>query len=276
MKIILFIFLLSSYSLAIHRGESLNDHEKPEIWRLYAVPFGTIIDTPQDLITHSLEWCTAVAISNSQALSAAHCVYNLDQKSHYDVWLFQVGAFSNPIKVDKILSGNYKGSLEPASYDPQTRYHPDYIPGCRPGPVPLLNSQEPDLALLEFANGTFLTWSEINYEYHPKIGDEVEFWGHGERNNSLIGSSRLRANITEESLSRAKTKIESFNLQRLGFSSPLLSKWADIGDSGGPVYYKNQLIAILSTMEEKCESETGHDYSILNTATRASLIQMLK
>lgn len=276
LRLLLLLLILSPQAFAIHRGESLPDSAKPEVWRLYAVPQGTQIEKPQDLVTFASEWCTAVAISDSQALTAAHCAFNPESQSVYDVWLLQAGSTPIPIVARQILTGRYKGSNEPGTYDPNTRYHPDYIPGCRPGPVPLFQSAEPDIAVLMFNPKTFSKWSLINFDYKSKVGDQLEYWGHGERNNSLVSSSQLRASIHAGSLSVGHARVESNNSQRIGFSNGLMSNWADIGDSGGPVYFQGELIAVLSTMEEKCESETGHDYKILNTATFARFIDQFK
>lgn len=60
-------------------------------------------------------------------------------------------------------------------------------------------------------------------------------------------------------ISNQRLAIRTENLALTAFAAP--------GDSGGPVFYKNQFIGILNTVEESCETLYGEDYGIINSVT---------
>lgn len=211
-----------------------------------------------------LSRCSGVVISDSQVLTAGHCVVDVDNKLSAVV-LATVeendGSFRF-VEALKVVTP-YRHETFPDE-DPSAP-----VPGCSARMKPVVQSATPDLAIVRFAVGTFYKKAEINLLYAPEIPDAVEFFGFGSHDSSFSLQSPTLP-LKSDDLRRASNQIWRFNSQRLSFLATGNQNFADQGDSGGPVFVRGKLVGILSTESEKCETELGSDYGIQNTAMRLS------
>jgi hypothetical protein len=261
------LIFLSSISLAVHQAPPVHDLERPEVIRLYSLNENTYKNL-QSFANEYNNWCTAVAISDSQALTAGHCLFPELSDLELEPYYVQITPNGNA-HVVKALSfkTDYKREKFDYPYDPNIRYHEGYVKGCQKGPIPLFETRKRDFAIVDFPKGTFTKWWEVDFKNPLKIGDQVEFWGYGVKFNSFVRSP-MSPNLKSGALGRGMAIISQINGQRVGFETPVEGQWADSGDSGGPVLRDGKVVGIMATRHEKCETPEGSDYMILNTATR--------
>lgn len=258
---------LSSLTWAIRNGEPLLDQDRPEVVRLYSIHKDENFSL-EALRSTYVNWCSAVAISDQVLLTAGHCLFPEDSDLRLQPYAVQYQS-SGQIRTVKALDfwTSYRRESYAFPYDPETSYHPDYVKGCRPGPVPLVNSPEPDIAFVQFPPGTFQSWWPVDLESSVQIGDGVEYFGFGFTKDSFTVTP-MGPDLEDGALRRAENKVVRESAQRIAFWNPPELSWADSGDSGGPILRKGQVVAIMATRHEKCETPFGEDYKIMNTATR--------
>ncbi|MFN8792459.1 MAG: trypsin-like serine peptidase [Bdellovibrionales bacterium] len=265
---VLFLILgLSSLSSAIRNGEPLLDQARPVVVRLYSVhkdesfSLGTLRSV-------YVNWCSAVAISDQVLLTAGHCLFPENSDVRLQPYAVQYQSDGKPRTVKALdFWTSYRRESSAFPYDPETAYHPDYVKGCRPGPVPLVNSPEPDVALVQFPPGTFQAWWPVDLESSVQIGEAIEYFGFGFTKDSFTVTP-MGPDVENGALRRATNQVVRESPQRIAFWNPPESSWADSGDSGGPILRKGRVVAIMATRHEKCETQFGEDYKIMNTATR--------
>jgi hypothetical protein len=259
--------LWNSIALAVHKAPGIHDLDRPEVVRLYSLMPG-VFKGLQSFISEYNNWCTGVAISDDQVLTAGHCLFPDLSDVRLEPYYVQVPK-SGSAKIIKALrfKTSYKRESFEYPYDPNIRYHEGYVKGCQKGPLPLFQTKEIDLAVVTFPQGTFSHWWEVDSVRPLEIGDEVEFWGFGVKFNSFVRAP-MWPDLQSGALGQGRAVITQGNAQRVAFETAVEGPWADSGDSGGPLLRDGKVVAIMATRHEKCETPEGGDYVILNTATR--------
>lgn len=140
--------------------------------------------------------------------------------------------------------------------------------GCSPGPKPLAFTKTPDVSLLLFPAKTSARWVDVSLNYAPKIEDKINYFGYGTEYSPFDGSGMLL--VKNPRLRSGSSQVWRISAQRVGFVSEIMKPFAADGDSGGPVFVNNKLVGVMSTISERCETQFGEDYAILNTATLLS------
>src|SRR5262249_14369574 len=132
-------------------------------------------------------------------------------------------------------------------------------------------SKTVDLGVVVFPPHTAKAFAMLDNIKAPALSDAVEFFGAGSLDNPFFDlTSLLDSNMDplDPRLTSGRNKIWRVSEQRFAFRAPDGETFAARGDSGGPVYRNGNLIGILSTIEQSCETKFGEDYSILNSAIR--------
>ncbi|MFN9067551.1 MAG: trypsin-like serine protease, partial [Bdellovibrionales bacterium] len=73
-QILITLSTLSPFASAVHRAVEIHDFERPEVVRLYSLMPGIFKDI-QSFKDEYNNWCTGVAISDSEVLTAGHCLF---------------------------------------------------------------------------------------------------------------------------------------------------------------------------------------------------------
>lgn len=219
-----------------------------------------------DLLTISLaklsqhEICTGVAISDTELITAGHCVRSESAEA----------LFVSLVHWDKVLE-RYR-LIHPLShvafYD--QRDDQPINPGaiCPKYPYVLPNAHFADLAIIKFRPFTFSKWHRISQRRDILTnGATITFYGYGISENPFFGSSRLLLQRETPKLRKGRAKIWEVVQQRMGWLSFLHESYAADGDSGGPVFFQDQLIGNINSVSEYCSDATGSDYAILNTVS---------
>lgn len=248
----------SQKSFAIINGKEMSPLEKPEVIRLLL--FTT--DDSGKVDPNLEDSCSGVAISDSLVLTAGHCVAKADHSGNYKLALhrflkngipeviFATNAYTEYIPEDlqKLIDEQNKGAI---------------VPGCVAKAKPIIETKTPDIALVRFPSNTFSKWANINATKHLDVNDSVQFYGYGivfEGMPTMPEPSML-------DFREGTNIIWRTSEQRIAFISPHHESIAQHGDSGAPVFNNGELVALVSSVEEKCETQYGDDYAIMNTAT---------
>lgn len=273
----LFLFLFHISSFAIYKGIELENRLRPEVIQIF------IAATPEQIPSTASTWttsellqlrhCTGVAISDHTLLTTAHCLVflsdnpaqhtidNAELENSRDVYILEN---LSPLKVKKnIKLTSFLNTKIDKVFIPQNQTQ-SVVAGCSENNPKEFFTKTPDIAQIEFAPNTFKVWAQIDFNYVPKLNQELEVFGYGFKLNSFV-TSYFYFNLTERDLAYFKTKIWRINSQRASILAQAIGPFADEGDEGGPVFYNNKLVALVSSTDEKCESELGDDYGIRNT-----------
>jgi hypothetical protein len=265
------VLFFSQKSLAIVNGEELHASQRPEIVRLL------LYKESSEKKFEENGRCTGTAISDSLVLTAGHCITGFHNEKNDVIALhrFKNNDSEEIIPASKFYSEYVAEDLQSVK-DEQNRNHatPDSVPGCSPGEKPLAHTQTLDLAILKFPEGTFKKWAQVNFAQVLNLKDQIELLGYGITISSYEASIPL-ADPLPSDLRLGKNQIWRTSEQRIGFTSQGNKPVADRGDSGAPIFYNGEVTAVVSTVEEKCETKFGSDYAIMNTATRLSTLEAL-
>lgn len=273
-KFLILTFFLSMSSISTHaivNGKELHASQRPEIVRLLLYK-GT---TQKDIEENGR--CTGTAISDFLVLTAGHCVTGFYNEKNDAIVLhrFKKDGSEEIIRANKVYTEYIAEDLQKVK-DEQNKKHatPDSVPGCSPGIKPLAHTRTPDLALIKFPFGTFKKWAQVNFAQELSLNNPIEFLGYGVTISSFEASIPY-ADPNPTDLRIGKNQIWRTSENRVAFISEGYKPVADRGDSGAPLFYNGEVTAVISTVEEKCETEFGNDYAIMNTATRLSTLEAL-
>lgn len=250
------INIYQNIATAIVNGETKSEFDHPEIIRLILVPKQESFNKDS---LHYYNRCSGVAISESIALTAGHCIF--DEQQTFTPYLVRSTSFN---QFEIIQSIDLKTEFEPEVIVPPVTTGP--VPGCSLGIKPLFETKTLDITLLKFPKGTFKKFISLDTSYLYQLNATVELFGFGSKSNSFEAPLPMSP-IRTEDLGYTQSKIMREGLNRLAIISSNLSGFADRGDSGGPIIANQKVIGILNTIEEKCETELGEDYAILNSFT---------
>ena len=261
-KTAVILILLTTLKLhAVVKGKNISPLEKPEVGllALYDHPLKNPISLDNLPIP---ERCTGIFISDSLMLTAGHCVRrDNNQESNLYLYSWKVdGSFIliSPLEIK-------------TRYIYEELQVPDdksnIVPGCSVGQKPLPLTKTDDIALIVFPKGTSKAWVAIDPDYIPQKNDPIEFYGYSLNTHSFETASLL-VMPTIKSLHKGESKIWRWNNQRLAMIALEIESFASDGDSGGPVIINGKLVAIISTISTKCDTEFGEDYAVQNTSTR--------
>ncbi len=258
---------IPSLALAIVNGQNTDIQMRPEIGLL--VSFDEPLN-PTKLKNYGDRYsaqslpvpnrCSGVFISDSKLLTAGHCVRSAT--GPVEVFLHRWDEKGKPFllkSVSVLTPYVYENLKSPITYGP--------VPGCSPGLKPLPNSKTADLAVVEFPKGSSSKWVEVDPHYIPKLNDHYEYLGFGMTQNPYA-SQVIGTRPHTGDLNQGSGLLARFSDQRLELINFDSKPFAAEGDSGGPVFHAGKLIAILSTISTRCDTEFGEDYAIQNTATR--------
>lgn len=270
-KLIPLLALVATNTYAIHKGAPLDETKYPNIVRVFAYKDKTINDI------NSYFWkCTGTIVSDHIVLTAGHCMPNKEQLKDYSLSIIR---YNEKGQLERFNTKKFYSHYDPDTPDSeltmydQSHSSPGYVPGCYAPPVALPHTKATDIAAVILPKGTFKQWAQIDTA--PVVtNDEVSFYGYGLKTNSFTGSIfEGSTDITDHDLSRGDAHVwERENEQRISFVTKESGHFADSGDSGGPVMRDGKLVAVLSTVDQKCETPYGSDYAIVNTATRITEI----
>jgi len=268
-KMIPLLALIATNSYAIHNGAPLDETKYPNIVRVFAYKDNNLNDV------NSYLWkCTGTIVSDHIVLTAGHCMPNKEQLKDYSLSVIR---YNEKGQLERFNTKKFYSHYDPDTPDSeltmydQSHSSPGYVPGCYAPPVALPHTKATDIAAVILPKGTFKQWATIDTNaLFPN--DAISFYGYGVKTNSFTGPSfETLTDITAHDLSSGHAQIwERGNKQRISFISKVYNNWADSGDSGGPIFRDGKLIAVLSTVDQKCETPYGSDYAIINTATRVT------
>ena len=264
------LLLFSQSALAIYRGVDLPEAEYPEIFQVLSLQSYNIRDVYEDLDSY----CTGVAISDRIIVTAGHCVPENNRQVGSRLLVAQNG-LGGKLNLYHPLSVKtpYDHVPTPDMY-PEKASSPGYVEGCYEGPVPLIQTPNPDVAFIYFPPKTFKSWVKLDSTpINP--GETVQMYGFGHRDDTAI-SGGLTMSLHPKGLAVSNSVIwDRSNSQRIAVINKMHENYADSGDSGGPVLRRGKLVGILATRENKCETPLGEDYAIVNTIIRTSVIKEL-
>lgn len=256
------LFTFSPRAQAVVNGVLKNSQEHPAmaLLALAKAPLsveelGTTYSKDEIFKSKSLGICSGSFISDRIVLTAGHCISNESEASIPYL----------------VIAKNEKYILIPA-IQTVTDYVYENLAGvaegngCSPGPKPLPVTKTPDVALLLFPAGTSQHWLNTDFQYQAKINDSVEFYGFGTEYNPFDGSS-MAAIVKDPKLRYGSSKVWRISPQRIGFVGTVMESFAADGDSGSAVLHNGKVVAVMSTVSERCETQFGEDYAILNTSS---------
>lgn len=260
---LVFFVLVTSTGNAVVNGLPLSSEHKPEVIRLN-------IERVHPINGSIEEACTGVAISHSLVLTAGHCLAASPQGSTDNVY------FNRFSKEGSSLNIPSQHFFTQYIYEEFVDDRPhQLVPGCSLTPKKVTQTRTLDLGLVMFPDQTFDQWSDIDVQHEFQINDALEYYGYGSHVNTL-GAFVPIQKASPSDLRFGANLIWRMNSQRISFLASLEDNFAAHGDSGGPVYKNNQVVAIMSTLEEHCETEFGSDYGVINTATPLSSKEALE
>jgi hypothetical protein len=248
--------LHSNIALAIVNGEIKSEFDQPEIIRLILVPADEEMNPD-----------SGVAISESIVLTAGHCI--LDEENRYVPHMVR-SIKQNQFEIIKSVNSKTEFIPEEIILIPQI----GPVPGCSLGVKPLFETKTLDIALLKFPKKTFKSFLPIDTFYSFTPNSVVELFGFGSKISSFASPLPL-PRINTNDLGSTQAQVMRSGHNRLATISNVSKGFADTGDSGGPVIANQKVIGILNTVEEKCETEFGEDYAILNSFTLISSQRVL-
>ena len=198
--------------------------------------------------------CSGAFVSDRIAISAGHCLEN-------------EGAELFPY----LATATGNGYVLTAPIATATDYAYEDLEGvteekvCSPGPKPLPVTKTPDISVLLFPAQTASKWFTISVTYSPKENDSVRYFGYGTNDNPFSGVGGFL--IKEPTLRSGSSEVWRTSAQRIGFVNEVSKPFAADGDSGGPVIVGDKLVGVMSTISERCKTQFGEDYAILNTSS---------
>lgn len=257
------IFCLLTMTLpagAVVNGYGIEPLQRPEVGFLVAYDQKISENGEENLPIP--ERCTGVFISDYQMLTAGHCVR--DAKGEKNLYLFKWdkngrGYVVSPLRVT--TNYIYEELIDPPTTGP--------VPGCSPGLKPIPKTQTEDIALIEFPRNTTTKWFPLNLNYQPQEKMWMEYYGFGITQNPYA-SQVLSNRPSDKDLHVGSSALWRWSEQRIVMLAPDTRSFAAPGDSGGPVLADGHVVAIMSTVGTKCDTEFGEDYAIQNSATRLS------
>lgn len=201
--------------------------------------------------------CTGGFVSDRLVISAGHCLESDGEQLFPYLATPKDGGFTLTAPVATATEYIYE-NLEG-------------VPGtgnnvCAPGPKPLAHTKTPDVSLILFPAKTTNNWFTVDSSYVPKTKDRLKYFGYGTDQNPFAGFTMSKNPL----LRSGSSEVWRITTQRMGFVSDVMASFAADGDSGGPVTVNGKLVGVMSTISERCETQFGEDYAILNTATLLS------
>lgn len=263
--VFLLILIIHTQVFAVANGHKLSAWQKPEIIRLMIFePSQNTSDSSMSLARlnqASFGTCTGVAISDSLVLTAGHCLMSEEnEKLQINALIFENERDWKMLKPISTRSPYVFEKIE-TQEDPNA-----VVPGCSAKRKVLVPQfQTDDWALLEFSPGTFKHWARVSEKIDIKIGNTVEIYGYGSHSDSMSGGLGSMSLPQHDDLRYFASSIKRENSQRWAILATPNKAFADEGDSGSPVFYNNELIGLISTVQPKCETEHGEDFEIMNS-----------
>lgn len=215
---------------------------------------------PQELFVKSLSdlgVCSGAFISDRLVITAGHCLK--DESSPLFPYLAKSTKDGYQLTAPLATATDYVFENLENPKEPHI---------CTPGPKPLPYTQTSDVALLLFKPETSAQWFAVESSYKPNHDDKLVFFGYGTDQSPFDGVGSVI--VKSPQLRMGSAEVWRYTSQRVGFVNYITSPFAADGDSGGPILFNGKIIAVLSTISERCETEFGEDYAILNTGSLLS------
>jgi len=258
-KIIFVLVLISaiSKSYAVVNGQNASQYSQAIVQIVVSPQAIAQLEVTEQQLKKS-EICTGSFVSTSQILTAGHCVFNeLGKKQFLYLVLEQKESHKFILKELSLL----KSSWQPE--DVEQKIEPGAI--CSKPGIPLFKTRTKDIAILEVKNHRHAQWLKVSKQ-KPSIGQKIVFAGYGLKRNPFEGVQGLGL-MNDLKLTFGENVIREVNTQRFSFKADIMKAFAADGDSGSPVLLNGEIIGVMSTVNEHCETDFGEDYGILNTAT---------
>lgn len=258
--IMLSLIFSSNVALAIVNGAELSEPQHPEISLLLMSSKKLKANEMVRVSVDDFESvCSGSFISDQLVLTAGHCLTD-GSKSLYPYLARKKGSafhLTEPVSAA-------------SAYVSEERDGVSAVGGCSARLKPLPETKTLDLALILFPPQTSDRWFEINPSYVPAVGDKLVYFGFGSTIDPFTNSGAIGIRKSAPALRFSQSKVWRASQQRVGFVAPQHLAFAAEGDSGGPVLVDRKLVGVVSTLSERCESEWGHDYAMLNTSSLIS------
>ncbi len=260
------LFILASFlhvdsALAVVNGAVQANESHPEV-TLLLLAKRKLLDT--ELTATSLSdfgVCSGAFISDRLVITAGHCFEN-DGHALYPYLAKKVG---NSYNLTAPVASATEYIYEELSGVSETSN------GCSPGPKPLPQTKTPDIGLLLFPKNTSTLWFPAALNYQARKESKLSYFGFGTDQDPFSGIGSFLTKTPE--LRTGSSEVWRISKQRIGFVATVNETFAADGDSGGPVLVDGHLVGVMSTVSERCETEFGEDYAILNTASVISSIE---
>lgn len=261
------LMLCTQKSHAIPNGQEIDSRKRPEIVRLLLYKIGQ----NKELLENGT--CTGTAISDYLVLTAGHCVTGFTNEQNDLIVLHQFDK-NGKEHLTKALNTYTEYIAEDFKKIKDEQNEGAVVPGCVAKQKPIIQSKTPDLALVKFPRNTFKKTAQINLSKVLSVNDSVEFYGFGAK-VPYFESAFPTLDPHVNDLRVAQNKIWRTSENRSAIISAPSQAFADVGDSGGPVFFNNEVVGVLSMLDEKCETAYGDDFAVMNTPVNLSSLQAL-
>jgi V8-like Glu-specific endopeptidase len=257
--------VFSTPCFAIVNGVPLRFDAKPDVIRINIER--TSIYDPQ---IQSESSCTAVVVDSDLIVTAGHCVSVSAEGKVTNLTYNQFLQNGSPVQIPSLKIYTKYVNEEFKDNRPN-----QWISGCSLTPKQVPTSKTPDLALIRFPPNTFSSFAIIDSGSELQVNDILEYYGYGIHESSFSSMIPYRSALPTD-LRYATNMIWRMNSQRIVMKAETTANFADHGDSGAPLYRNGKVVAIMSTIDEHCETEYGSDYAILNTAVSLTTQEAVK